>query len=242
MKASFRSTLSTAVSRNLAFAAATALNATARNAAEAIRADIRRGVNLRKEGLTRYFVRGPAPRATRAKLTARVVVGAPATAANRDRGSIVLQHDEDGGTGSKQPRQGSRLMVPAQDLRRRMRREEKGSNPDSWRAIRRDLNAGKDALTVRRGRLMGMGKRRSTYAVLSRTGQLLVFERRGRGKRNTELLYFSKPGVRLRRRFGARRSARRVVDRELLRQFRVATAQALSTMRLGRSRVGLGRR
>ena len=217
MKAHWTSRLGDIATRQLAIASAQSANTLASMAADDLRADAKAALNVRSATFLRYFIKGPSKRATKAVPVARVFVGAPPSAKDKDRGNLLIQHDEEG-TNTKRPFSSPALMVPTKAYRAASR-----GAPRKWKEFKRDMGMGTKR-GIASGGLLGMGRRFETYLVKSkRTGRTLLWLRTGVGRFASELLYVSKPMVKIPRRTRTRqtvterleKSAAQVMGREL---------------------------
>jgi hypothetical protein len=204
MKVSWTSKLPDIVANQLPFAIAQTANELAKMAADDIREDARRKMDVRSSTFLRFFIRGPSERATKRKPTARLFIGAPKGAKNQDRGNLLVQHDVDG-TNLKRPFRSREMMVPTKSYR-----QESRNRPRKWKDYKRDMGMG-TRRGITSGNLQGMGRRFRTYLIRVKSGmhagKSILFLRTGTGKRNSEALYVSAPAVKLKGRLRSRAMA-----------------------------------
>jgi hypothetical protein len=220
MRAVWTSKIPDLIANQLPFAIAQTANALASMAADDIREDARRKMDVRSSTFLRFFVRGPSERATKKKPTARLFIGAPKGAKNQDRGNLLVQHDVDG-TNTKTPFKQQTMMVPTKKYR-----QESRNRPRKWKDFRKDLGINTKR-GLGRGANLGTGRRYQTYLIRVKNGphagKTMLFLRTGTGKRNSEPLYVSAPALKLKGRLRSqamaairiRKSASLIMGREM---------------------------
>jgi hypothetical protein len=223
MKVHWTSKLPDIAANQLGFASANLLNELAKLGADDVRSDVKKRLDVRSSTLARFFVKGPAERATKAKLKAQVYVGAPKGNKDPQRGNLLVQHDVDG-TNVKKPIRSDSLMVPTTQYRRESR-----NRPRLWSAFKRDMGINTKRGISPRGGLLGAGRRFRTYLIRARKGVLagrtLLFVRTGVGKGQSDLLYVSRPLIKNPKRLTSRatvtarvaKSAPMLMGREMTR-------------------------
>ena len=233
MQAHWTSKLDDIARRQLPFALAQALNLTAKAAAVEARASAAVRLNVRKKGLLNIFIRAPAEqRATKTKLSARVMVGGPKT--DPERGSILAQQEA---TGTKRPFRGNLVAIPSREISSKVggkRVVKPGFELKNFKPFSTPIDgANATAHGARGSRIEG---RKNTYVVFQRgTGLPILLQRYGRGKKQTRALWLwvRQSGLTPKLGFGRAviKTVRGTLDKEIGAQLTkaIASAKAVTT-------------
>ena len=211
MKVSWTSALPDIIAQQIPFAIQEALNDTARESADAARADAAKGLKIRRKSLLRFFIRAPREfRATKTKHTARVVVAGPQSDPNR--GSILAGQE----TGlPKLPNKGRFVAIPARGAVTAGGNLKRGAALNSLKPFR---DKGKVALGAK-----------GTVIVKSKSGVPVLLQRQKGGK--ARVLWLFTRFATMTKRLGFAAAVHRTVGRNLQRNLGRSLTKAIASAR-----------
>jgi hypothetical protein len=190
MKATWVSKLPDIAANQLPIASANAINKVTDRAASQTRVAVAGVMNIKKRSLLVYFIRAPREdRATKKKLKGRVMIGAPKTASDQTRGSILAQHAE---RGSKKPFKGRFVAMPSREISSKIggkRIVKPGYGLQNFKPFSTPIDNGSNQTPsgARGSRIEG---RKNTFVVFRKgTGMPILLQRYGRGLRQTRALW-----------------------------------------------------
>jgi hypothetical protein len=230
MKVTWESKLDDVAKRQLPFALAMALNKVAKQAAVEARPEAAKRLNIRKKALLALFIRANAEnRATKTKLSARVMVGGPKS--DPQRGSILAQHEE---RGTKRPFRGNLVAMPSREITTKgsgKREIKRGYELRNFKPFSSPIDAARNQTpSGRRGsRIEG---RRNTFVVFrAGTGMPILLQRFGRGLRQTRALWIWVRQTGLTQRLGFSKSVLETVRKRIEPDIAAEIAKAVQSAR-----------
>lgn len=210
MRAHWTSKLEDIAKSQLAQGLAWGLNDTAKDAAEEARTGAQKGLNIRKRGLLTLFIRNPTEhKATKTKLSARVMVGGPKS--DPARGSILTQQED---TPSKRPFRGNLVAMPSREIYRKVggkRTIKPGFGLNLFKPFSTPVDGANRTANGKRGsRIEG---RKNTFVVFRRgTGLPILLQRYGKAQRATRALWIWVRQTRLTKQLRFTPSVEKAVD------------------------------
>ena len=211
MKAVWTSKLEDIAKSQIAFAAANALNDTAKSAADDARTEAGKLMNIRRKNLLRVFIRPPTEhKATKRKLTARVVVAGPKS--DPSRGPVLASHEE---PGIKTPNRGQYVAMPGREIR-----TGKGGHVKPGFALKNFKPF------LRAGARKSYGQKRTWIVRSKKTGTPMLMQAVGKRVR---VLWLFVERTRLLARLGFRKSVAKTVQRDFDNHMRTRMSQAIAS-------------
>lgn len=215
MRATWTSRLDSIAREQLPFALSQAINDLAKEAAEEARKEAASTLNVKRRSFLNAFIRAPAEhRATKRKLSARVMVGAPRSAMP-SRGEILTQHEDDG---RKTPTSSKYVAIPSHNISGKSggkRSVSRGMELRNFKPFTRDA----------KGKLVGQ---RGTFMAKTRDGTPLLMQRRGKVAR---VLWLFVRQSRLTAKLGFAKAVRRRVSGDVSRLVGARLTQAIASAR-----------
>jgi hypothetical protein len=212
MKAHWTSRLDDIAKNQLPFAIANALNDTAKAAAAEAREEAGKRLNIRKKSLLSIFIRTPADqRATKKKLSARVMVAGPKS--DPTRGPVLAAHEVDG---IKTPNKGRYVAMPGREI---MSKGARGG-------VKRGFELAKFKPFLRAGPKKSYGKMGTFLVTSKKSGIPMLLQ--PIGKRLRVLWLFVKQ-TRMTANLGFDKAVRRAIKRDMTRNVGTRLTQAIAS-------------
>ncbi len=227
MKAHWTSKLGDIANRQLPFALAMALNETAKKAAVEARPEAKKRLNIKRNALLERFIRANAEnRATKTKLSARVMVGGPKS--NPERGSILAQHED---RGTKRPYSGNLVAMPSREITTKVgggvRSIKRGYELKNFKPFSSHFSNNRTANGRHGSRIEGQ---KNTYVVFrSGSGLPILLQRYGKGLRQTRALWLWVRQTGLMPRLGFSKSVLKSVLKHNEREIGLALTKAIAS-------------
>ena len=231
MKATWTSKLPDIAQNQIPIASANAINKVTDRAASQTRVAAAGVMNIKKRSLLVYFIRAPREdRATKKKLSGRVMIGAPKTASDQTRGIILAQHAD---AGSKTPFRGRYVAMPSREISSKVggkRLVKAGSGLQSFKPFSSPVDGANATANGKRGsRIEG---RKNTFVVFRKgSGMPILLQRYGRGLKQTRALWLWVKSTNLTKRLPFNDIVTKVWDRRMKAELQSELGKAIASAR-----------